>query len=742
MYDTAASDKNVFRLRGQLSRLTGQVRDINPVTQPATGMNDEDPTDLHATPNPAGYVPESPTSSEVSTAVEEIPETSFASAGTLGVHGNSSGDTDEMEERSIEKMLADEVLGLKQERVHLLCCVKDYEDQQITLLRTIESLENRSVSVRSAQSPTRSTVINENAVLSTRLCNFQDQLGETRVEMAEELQMVIADQALMQEELGCALDAKVKAEQELEQLRAAFTQEAEDKDTKLAQAKECVNDVKDVVEILAKQLHDNQMELESEKALRAKADADLQEKQGRQEKQEKQNQEAREAAEEAKEASAALIEAHESIKALAQTNSELAQELQESAVHSEHVAAQLQSEVTQQHEIKRLNAEVAELRKEIQALAIGNANGTAREQDLKEEIILFQKREEALGEELEHLTGAVDERIEAYQAREVDLQLQLQQVTQERDQALASSGSGNKSMHQISACTNNTVVDEMARLKQMASIIETQRHETLRALELSPGRSPEVKNPAAADKQILDLETQVMQLQAERVRHDAEKAHYEAELEMYQQAELKRQQLQQSTDDRTDQLIANEEIEMENAVMKDALTKLRRDFSVLKADKEEAVVQADAIRGVLRKELDSLEGELTKALDERSRIMARSSPARIQELEAQVSQLQQDLEMSVATVSSLDAALRSEQDEKKLLHERLRSSETNTSATSMDLRNFCEGELVGIADPVSMAKMIQSYFGNIQAEMALQHEGDQDLQNSLRTMYNSLSYIQ
>ena len=84
-------------------------------------------------------------------------------------------------------------------------------------------------------------------------------------------------------------------------------------------------------------------------------------------------------------------QAHESIKALAQTNSELAQELQESAVHSEHVAAQLQSEVTQQHEIKRLNAEVAELRKEIQALAIGNANGTAREQDLKEDIILFQK---------------------------------------------------------------------------------------------------------------------------------------------------------------------------------------------------------------------------------------------------------------------------------------------------------------------------------------------------------------
>lgn len=740
MYDTAASDKNVFRLRGQLSRLTGQVRDINPVAQPATGMIDEDPTDLHATPNSAGYVPESSTSSEVSTAVEEIPERSFASAGTLGVHGNSSGDTDEVEERSIEKMLADEVLGLKQERVQLLCCVKDYEEQQFTLLRTIESLENsldnRSVSVRSAQSPTRSTVINENAVLSTRLCNFQDQLGETRVEMAEELQMVIADQALVQEELGCALDAKVKAEQELEQLRAAFTQEAEDKDTKLAQAKECVNDVKDVVEILAKQLHDNQMELESEKALRAKADAELQEKQ------DKQDQEAKEAAEEAKQASAALIEAQESIKALAQTNSELAQELQESAVHSEHVAAQLQSEVTQLHEIKRLNAEVAELRKEIQALAIGNANGTAREHDLKEEIILFQKREEALGEELEHLTGAVDERIEAYQAREVDLQLQLQQVTQERDQALASSGSGNKSMHQISACTNNTVVDEMARLKQMASIIETQRHETLRALELSPGRSLEVENPAAVDQQILDLETQVMQLQAERVRHDAEKAHYEAELEMYQQAELKRQQLQQSTDDRTDQLIANEEIEMENAVMKDALTKLRRDFSVLKADKEEAVVQADAIRGVLRKELDSLEGELTKALGERSRIMARSSPARIQELEAQVSQLQQDLEMSVATVSSLDAALRSEQDEKKLLHEKLRSSETNTSATSMDLRNFCEGELVGIADPVSMAKMIQSYFGNIQAEMALQHEGDQDLQNSLRTMYNSLSCIQ
>ena len=76
---------------------------------------------------------------------------------------------------------------------------------------------------------------------------------------------------------------------------------------------------------------------------------------------------------------------------------------------------------------------------------------------------------------------------------------------------------------------------------------------------------------------------------------------------------------------------------------------------------------------MLRKELDSLEGELTKALDERyeacclflleaagirtrasqptcicvrSRIMARSSPARIQELEVQVSQLQQDLEVT------------------------------------------------------------------------------------------------
>ena len=35
--------------------------------------------------------------------------------------------------------------------------------------------------------------------------------------------------------------------------------QAEDKETKLAQAKECVNDVKDVVEILAKQLNDNQM---------------------------------------------------------------------------------------------------------------------------------------------------------------------------------------------------------------------------------------------------------------------------------------------------------------------------------------------------------------------------------------------------------------------------------------------------------------------------------------------------
>ena len=41
--------------------------------------------------------------------------------------------------------------------------------------------------------------------------------------------------------------------------RAHDSAQAEDKDTKLAQAKECVNDVKDVVEILAKQLHDNQM---------------------------------------------------------------------------------------------------------------------------------------------------------------------------------------------------------------------------------------------------------------------------------------------------------------------------------------------------------------------------------------------------------------------------------------------------------------------------------------------------
>ena len=50
-----------------------------------------------------------------------------------------------------------------------------------------------------------------------------------------------------------------------------------------------------------------------------------------------------------------------------------------------------QQELEHQHESKRLSAEVVELRKEIQTLAIGNANAVAREQELKAEIAAFQK---------------------------------------------------------------------------------------------------------------------------------------------------------------------------------------------------------------------------------------------------------------------------------------------------------------------------------------------------------------
>ena len=84
-----------------------------------------------------------------------------------------------------------QVYALKTEKFHLLSAIRDFELEQLNLLNKIDELECQSSrQPSSSQSPTRSTVIKENAILSTRLDNFQTQLGESRAEMAEELQLV------------------------------------------------------------------------------------------------------------------------------------------------------------------------------------------------------------------------------------------------------------------------------------------------------------------------------------------------------------------------------------------------------------------------------------------------------------------------------------------------------------------------------------------------------------------------
>ena len=95
-------------------------------------------------------------------------------------------------------------------------------------------------------------------------------------------------------------------------------------------------------------------------------------------------------------------QAEELVKALSQTNNELAAELEQNALHSDQLGTQLESELNEeQQQVKRLTAELNELRQEVQTLAIQNADAAAEKQELQEELSSYRKVRNAMGVRVE-----------------------------------------------------------------------------------------------------------------------------------------------------------------------------------------------------------------------------------------------------------------------------------------------------------------------------------------------------
>ena len=76
-----------------------------------------------------------------------------------------------------------------------------------------------------------------NDVMATRLENFQQQLGEARDEMSDEMKTMLADHSVLQEEYTLVKTAEESLRAETDSLRGKLHCERSDKDDKLAAAK-------------------------------------------------------------------------------------------------------------------------------------------------------------------------------------------------------------------------------------------------------------------------------------------------------------------------------------------------------------------------------------------------------------------------------------------------------------------------------------------------------------------------
>jgi len=144
---------------------------------------------------------------------------------------------------------------------------------------------------------------------------------------------------------------------------------------------------------------------------------------------------------------------------------------------------------------------------------------------------------------------------------------------------------------------------------------------------------------------------------------------------------------------------------MSSAVNKEHLKQLRAKVSTLQIDKEEAVAQAAAVRGVLGKELDAMEEQLEETLQaQRDQSQERGEPAlvaRLQRLESSSQALRDQAEVANATIRSLDDALHLERVAKEGLASELQRLHDGGAVQALE---YLEGQDWGTASALALSR--------------------------------------
>jgi len=532
------------------------------------------------------------------------------------------------------------------------------------------------------------------------------------------------DQGTLHEEIYIAKKAETSAKEaeanavkENKALKSQIETVVQEKEAKIAAANKCVNDVKDSLEALVKQVNHNQHDLDQERC----------------------------------EVERLTVSNQQLEKAVATMKVEVAKSNLENGERGKLVARTMAAE----DEAEGLQTEAKYLQEELQRSTAYRVEAEARleeviyeRQQQEEELEICQEREQNLGDELERLTAAVDEKLECFVERERSLENELEELLNEREelqlrvQKLESSLPQSNHMLRITEMVNaidgkkEETADALRAQKHVEEVVvlkkaldgkekelqtykrESREHtESLKkklaiAQEKSSSKvvksdnelqmKKEVKEAMAAKRQSqAELKTlkvlyeslqgqHVIRIEKEKLSWKKERAQLAKEIEdakekhnivkgLMQKAEGEIVRLKVGSpairsrkgsaykgEDAASlkaelELVLEDKIKAEtaSAVDRETVRKLRDEMAVLRLDKEEAVAQAEAVRGVLGKELDAMEEQLEDTI------------RRGQSTEQNVG-LRQELEVAKETIHSLDEAIKEERAVKDQLSGQLR----------------------------------------------------------------------
>lgn len=639
------------------------------------------------------------------------------------------------EKDSSEKPATNEMAALRDTNMLLAARVEELKIQlSVAEVETLQATEamNSLLQQQQGADTERAQLEDEveslrtyNDVMATRLANFQQQLGEARDDMSDEMTTMQADHGVLQEELDHVKQQERQGRVEAESLRMKLDVAVREKEEKLAAANICVNDVKEVVEALAKQLHGNQRELEHERNERTRLAVEL----------------------DALRTELAQLKtvSQKDAQAKEQEKSILAKQLQEAQQKCADQMASVDKKTSALNaEVVRLKSELTALQLELETMAAARVETEARLQEAREmkeqqaqELEVYQQREQSLGDELERLTSAVDEKLEGFEVRERQLEAELDAALQENAELQAK-------YDKMTIVPADVPSDRVTRLQEMVQTIGVKQEETMEALratrhadeveklqKMLEARDIELEVQKVQNKQIYDelqqqlttvkntnstqhgaaeeLSTNVesaatqvqqelldqlssavaskeqsqaelktlkilyeslqgqhaIQMEKDKLTWQKERSRLSRQLKeahsaqqtmtrLLQQSEAETIRLRSEAETRSNSMecdrggasmIASDDagcdtaaeaevqslqqqlamvvegkadLEMEVAMLRENVRKLREEGTILKTDKEEAVAQAHAIRGVLGQELDAMEEQLEHALTARA----------------------------------------------------------------------------------------------------------------------------